>query len=393
MNQLTEYYKIIQRFTSLYAGEGDDELARQAVDAITPLAEKGNTKAQYMLGRYYLWGCHNQCDNQKAIYWFEKAAAKGSDKAAEALADLYRYDFVDDEMISAQAKKDFGHKWHYRWIEILEAKAAKGVASAAQALMKLYVYDRPADIDREEGVKIACKWHDRWVEILRARADKGDMATKKRLADILFWGTGAPDELLDFTEYEDIAADKDSAAELYAEVANSEQDAEAWFNLGELYCRKVTDKAYLKSLDCYMKAAELGYKAAYHCIGGAYFDGRGVEKDWGKAREWYQKGAEAGDVMSRLQLADCYKRGMGGDKDYAEAMKLYRQIASRKNIYGKYNHEVSVAQYEIGNMYMKGLGVETDIRQAFDWIRLAAENGNIAAENALNNKKFRDFKR
>ncbi|MDE6452675.1 MAG: hypothetical protein K2L27_00570, partial [Muribaculaceae bacterium] len=163
MSELTEYYKIIQRFSSLYAGEGDDELALQAVNAITPLAEKGNTKAQYMLGQYYSWGYHHQCDNQKAIYWFEKAADKGSDKAAEALANLYRYDFGDDEMISAQAKKDFVHKWHYRWIEILEAKADKSVASAAQALMKLYVYDCPEDLDREEGVKIACKWYCRWV--------------------------------------------------------------------------------------------------------------------------------------------------------------------------------------------------------------------------------------
>ena len=118
-----------------------------------------------------------------------------------------------------------------------------------------------------------------------------------------------------------------------------------------------------------------------------------MDKDWHKAREWYQKGSEAGDVMSKLLLAQCYKSGIGGEKDYAEAMKLYRQIASRRNLYGKYNHEVSVAQHEIGNMYMKGLGVETDFRQAYDWIRLAAENGNIAAENALNNKKFRDFKR
>lgn len=35
MNQLTEYYKILQRFSSLYAGEGDDELTRHAADAIT----------------------------------------------------------------------------------------------------------------------------------------------------------------------------------------------------------------------------------------------------------------------------------------------------------------------------------------------------------------------
>lgn len=49
MNQLTEYYKILQRFSSLYAGEGDDELARHAADAITPLAENGNIAAENAL--------------------------------------------------------------------------------------------------------------------------------------------------------------------------------------------------------------------------------------------------------------------------------------------------------------------------------------------------------
>ena len=180
---------------------------------------------------------------------------------------------------------------------------------------------------------------------------------------------------------------------MYAEVAEEEKDAGAWYTLGVIYFSEATEEALQKSFDCFMKAAAMGYKDAYHCIGDAYLDGNGVDKDWNKAREWYQKGAEAGDVMSKLVLAGCYKSGIGGEKDYAEAMKLYRQIASRRNLYGKYNHEISVAQHEIGKMYINGQGVESDIRQAFDWIRIAAESGNIAAENALNNKKFRDFKR
>ena len=42
MNQLTEYYNILQRFSSLYAGEGDDELARHA-------AENGNIATENAL--------------------------------------------------------------------------------------------------------------------------------------------------------------------------------------------------------------------------------------------------------------------------------------------------------------------------------------------------------
>lgn len=390
MNNLTEQYKIIQHFTRQYAGEGDLEQARVAVAAITPIAEKGNAKAQYMLGKYYSWGFHDDSDNQKAIYWFEKAADKGNEKAAEALANLYRYDFPDDD-IEADRKRAFVHKWHYKWIEILEEKAAKGIAGSAQALMNLYVNDCPDDIDPEEGVKIARKWYDRWIEILKAKSDKGDMSAKKKLADILYYGTGVPDEVLELLEDDDTDTSEDDAAALYSEIAVGENDAEGWCNLGQIYSQSEEDLQ--KSLDCYMKAAELGYKEAYRCVGGAYFEGCGVEKDLTKAREWYRKGADAGDVMAQLMLADCYKRGLGGEKDYAAAMNLYRQIASRSDLRKKYTHELGTAQYEIGNMFMKGLGVDVDLQQAYNWFKLAAGNCNLAAENALNSKKFRDFKR
>lgn len=188
MSEPTEQYKIIQQFTRQYAGEGNLEQVRAAVSAITPIAEKGNAKAQYMLGKYYSWGYGEDCDNQKAIYWFEKAADNGNEKAAEALANLYRYDFPDDE-IEAQTKKAFALRWHKRWIAILEEKAAKGIAGAPQALMNLYVNDCPDDIDPEEGVEIASKWYDRWIEILKAKADKGNMSAKKKLADILYYNT------------------------------------------------------------------------------------------------------------------------------------------------------------------------------------------------------------
>ena len=390
MNKLVEQYKIIQHFTRQYAGEGDLEQARAAVAAITPIAEKGNAKAQYMLGKYYSWGYGEDCDNQKAIYWFEKAADKGNEKAAEALANLYRYDFPDDE-IEAQTKKAFVLKWHKRWIAILENKATKGIAGAAQALMNLYVNDCPDDIDPEDGVEFALKWYDRWIEILKAQADKGDMAVKKKLADILYYGTDVPDEVLELIEDDDTDTSEDDAAALYSEVAVGENDAEGWCNLGQIYSQSSED--WHKSLDCYMKAAELGNKEAYRCVGSAYFGGRGVEKDMEKAREWYLKGAEAGDVLAQLMLADCYKRGLGGEKDYAAAMELYRQIATRRDLKGKYTYELGTAQYEIGNMYMKGLGVEADLQQAYAWFNLAVGNGSLAAENALKNKKFRDFRR
>ena len=56
MSNLAEQYKIILQFTRQYAGEGDLEQTRASVSVITPVAEKGNAKAQYMLGKILLVG-------------------------------------------------------------------------------------------------------------------------------------------------------------------------------------------------------------------------------------------------------------------------------------------------------------------------------------------------
>ena len=72
-------------------------------------------------------------------------------------------------------------------------------------------------------------------------------------------------------------------------------------------------------------------------------------------------------------------------------MTLYRQVAGDKS--RKRYSFADVAEYEIGNMYLKGLGVEVDLRKAYDYFKRAASHDNRAAENALNNKKFRDFQR
>lgn len=71
MSELTEQYKIIQQFTRQYAGEGNWGQARAAVSTITPVAEKGNAKAQYQLGQCYEEGIGVERNLAKAfkLYW------------------------------------------------------------------------------------------------------------------------------------------------------------------------------------------------------------------------------------------------------------------------------------------------------------------------------------
>ncbi len=373
--ELSGYLKIIKQSVDDFDAP---EQARSAVDAIAPIAEQGNVRAQYMLGMYYYT---YYCDESSLfLSWMERAATGGNLKAIKFLADYYR--FICDD-IPPEPRKALGRKWLYRMIDVLTKKADEGVVSAAKSLMNLYVHDRPDDMTEKEGREAAMMWHERLIEILREKADRGTAKDKKNLADALYNGCDAPEEI-DC----DLPDRADDAVRLYEEISYEKKDGASYYDLGRMYSREVSEE---KAFEFYMKAAEMGYAPAYYAIAVAYLDGEGVERDLDKAFEWLQKAVDSGDSYAKLKLAECYKRGAGCKRDYAAAMALYQQVAGDKSL-KKYSF-ADVAEYEIGNMYLKGLGVEVDLRKAYYYFKLAAAHDNRAAENALNNKKFRDFER
>lgn len=387
MKSLSEQFNIIRKFIKCYAGQGDAESARQAVEAITPAAEQGDVTAQFLLGRYYSWGYHGDCDDLKAIYWFEKAADNGNAEAAQFIMEIYRDNCPDD--IDAEQQEALILKWHWRWFDMLAAKADKGSADAAKELMCLYVeeYECPEDMTPEEGVVMAHKWYKRWIEILTEKAAKGDLVDKINLADILLYADGVPEQLLDCFTNEDDERSLSQAIKLYKEIVGSDCNpffkSEACYKMGTAYHDLGDDK---KALACFKKAAKLNCHEAYTKIGDAYRYGNGIEQDEAQARKWYRKGADVGEITAMLQLAECYKNGIGGKQDYAKAMDEYLHLAERLEGRG-FKHQaagIGTALYEIGNMYMKGHGVQPDLKKAIRYFKLAAKKcNNIQAEDKL----------
>lgn len=372
--ELSAYFKTIKQSVDDF---DDPKQALPAVEAITLAAEQGNAQAQYWLGMYYYtFYCE---DSLRFLCWMERAAGADNLKAIKFLADYYRY--ICDDM-DLEQRKSLGRKWLYRMIEMLKKKADKDVVSAAKSLMKLYVHDCPDDMTEKEGRDTAVIWHERLIEILRAKAERGTARDKKNLADALYNGCDAPEEI-----DSDLPDRVDEAVRLYEGISTEKKDGASYYDLGRMYSREVSEE---KAFECYMKAAELGHTPAYYAVAASYLNGEGVERDFDKAFEWFWKAADSGDTSAKLKLAECYKRGAGCERDYAAAMALYQQVAGEKSI--KRYSFADVAEYEIGNMYLKGLGVEVDLRKAYDYFKRAASHDNRAAENALNNKKFRDFR-
>jgi len=81
-------------------------------------------------------------------------------------------------------------------------------------------------------------------------------------------------------------------------------DVEAIRNLGSYYFDGMLGlpQDYVKALELYHRAAELGYDEAYNSIGNAYMYGEGVKKDEKKARHYFELAAMRGSPNARHNL-------------------------------------------------------------------------------------------
>ena len=116
---------------------------------------------------------------------------------------------------------------------------------------------------------------------------------------------------------------------------------------------------YQKALDCYMQCTKLLEFVAdwpptsvlLEKIGDFYYEGKGVQQDYGKALNWYSKALiypNPSDTVY-IRLGEMSERGEGSGIDVETAAKLYR---SAIEIHGL--HEAS-AQEHLSNLQEKGL--------------------------------------
>jgi hypothetical protein len=90
-------------------------------------------------------------------------------------------------------------------------------------------------------------------------------------------------------------------------------------------------------------------------------------------REW-ERAAEQGQAEAQYDLGVLYLKGLGVAKNAEEAFRWFRLAADQGQV---------DAQFEVGLMREKGSGVQKDYTQAQLWLGLAAERGDAEAEDAL----------
>jgi len=90
--------------------------------------------------------------------------------------------------------------------------------------------------------------------------------------------------------------------------------------------------------------------------------------DYATALAEFRPLATEGNTGAQFLLGYMYDRGLGVTQDYNEAVKWFRKAAEQGDPY---------AQNELGTMYGSGHGVPQDDKEAVKWFRKAAEQFNL----------------
>lgn len=100
----------------------------------------------------------------------------------------------------------------------------------------------------------------------------------------------------------------------------------------------------------------------------------GITKESETKVEYYKKAIEQGYFLSEFNLGDCYYNGDGVEQDLTLAAKWYEKAAERGHKF---------AQNSIGNCYYYGNGMEENKEKAVYWYKKAAESGIADACESL----------
>lgn len=354
----------------LYA-KGLAEPVEKAIPYFEKAAASGNTAAMTRLAQAYQGGLGTAAaDQAKSREFWETAAAKGDSFAAINLAQL----LLDD---GDKASVD-------RAVDLLDKGAARGEAWPATILADLLVRGDKVPQDAQRA-----------VDLLKPLADEGNPAARVALSDIYAKGAG------------EVAADPARAFDLI-EAAYEQGEMQAVSRLGFMLVRGegtkedvsrglgLLDKAVSASTDPWLaidvgalygdgkavpvdgdkaiamfkKAADLGSAAGLFRLGVSYRDGVGaVERDAVMARAYLGQAADMGDNASRVTLAQMLlKSTVGADVD--KGVTLLEAAAGDHDAWGTTS---------LAALLLEGQVLPKDGQRVRTLLEPLAEDGSAAA--------------
>ncbi|KAK8842043.1 hypothetical protein M9Y10_026261 [Tritrichomonas musculus] len=364
LEKSAELFKNTDAITNLgiiyFNGYGVKKDFYKAKEYLDLAMQQGNINAVVNLGYFYKDTSNPMYNLSKAAHFFEQAAKHNHPASFMELATIYE------------------KKHNYKEVAKYLKKAANiGNQYAIFNLGKLYYEGRGVERDINTAEKYFQK------------------AAASNNPNILYnIGLAYDDD--DFTK-----------AEYYYKLAAQQNNADAIFNLGNLYYK---NNDYKNAFYYFDLAAKLyNYSDAFLFLGICYSNGFGVEKNYQYACYYYEQAAICGSSDACVNLANIYIKGNGINKDLTKAEFYLKQAfqlgdpVAMLNLGILYNegiieqnyvkareyfeiaaaYDIPGAIYNLGFIYLLGLGVERDYQKARKFFEKLEkrENNSLALLN------------
>jgi TPR repeat protein len=260
-------------------------------------AEMGHMWAQSNVGVCYAQGWGTPADQEKAVYWYQKAADQGHGQSCFNLANNYM-----DGTGGLPADKEKAVEYYKKAVEAGYEKAKPKLEELAKELGIVMPEEEDAQADAEE---------EDAQSLGEEEFEKGEAAyKKKKYAEAVEWylksaehgNVDAQFELFGiYKEGKGVKEDMNEAVKwLFKAVEQEDKYAReslclSTSCLGEGAVSKDTEK---KMIEWFKESAEQGYDYAQYALGGIYFYGRGVPEDEKEGMKWLEKAVEQGNELA-----------------------------------------------------------------------------------------------
>lgn len=194
------------------------------------------------------------------------------------------------------------------------------------------------------------------------RAKAGDPAAQTLAAEILSRGLGVPRNEAEAAKWYQAAAEQ-SVPEAQFQYALLLLDGR--------FVKKDVHAAYALM----QAAAEAGNRLAQFNFAQLVVEREPGETGMTRAVSYYERAAKAGLADAQYAMAQVHANGVGGKpRNDAEARK-WLILAARQNF--------DTAALDLATWLVEGRGGDRDFKEGFNWMKRAAEIGNVAAQNRL----------
>lgn len=319
-------------------GEKSREIFNFCVEALEEMCACGSANAQFVWGRNLLYGSFSERNEQKALYWLERAMKGGHVEAGVQVAEIY---------LNGQ----LGQKDEKKGVEILEQYAGTTNSMVHFELGKIYYFGKIKEQDYKKA-----------LEHFLTAAQTGHTASQDYIGDIYYFGNGVEINYIEARKWYELAAEKNNKNSLCG--------------LGFIYHLGLgIQRDYDKAFTYFRRAAELGDPSAQLELFYYYVYGLndGKYTDYKMGFYYLEKSAVQGNCCAQRELAKNYYTGQYGIHNDADFVYWITKSAEQGD---------AEAQRILGDAYIR-LGNESILPVSYTdavvWLEKASAQNDIQA--------------